>query len=273
MPSRKIITTLILCLAGIASVWLIEKSQPESFKKEILKNSISAVSNENTDTSTSTEWKRILISLDKKSQDYEDLTKNNDEIFDDTTLTAQMSRDFMSQYLILKKGGKEITQEDIDKITQNTLAGSQYNSLTGPVYIYKNIKIVPDTATSLRKYKNDINLSMKNRSLELKENPTFILSNSAKTNDPALAEKLDVMIKASKGFIGDGLAMEVPSSAVSAHLNIINSVSNIVASVEAMKTIYNDPVMAMMGLSQYNKYMVLFQQRLEELNSYLYSIK
>ncbi|KND47995.1 MAG: hypothetical protein AB201_00110 [Parcubacteria bacterium C7867-006] len=274
MPSRKIITTIIICLGAIVSIWLLNRASINITKQQATDNSISTYSYEDLENSTSTDWKKILTSLDKKTEDFQDLTKQNSFDYDETTLTAQMSKDFMSQYLLLKKGGRQLTADDIDKITSNIMSSPQYKQLSAPVYVTKNLKISPNNdISSLRNYRDQINLILKNRSLEIRDNPIMVLSSAAKTNNSALLDRLDVIINASNGFIQDFLNTNVPESAISVHLNLMNAVSALVVNTEAMKEIYNDPVRAMMGLSQYTSYTTNFQKRLAEMNSYLSKIK
>ncbi len=273
MPSRKVITTTILCLSAVVSIWLIQRT-PTGILKQTTKNTVSVVPFDENIENTNTDWKKLLVSIDKKPSPIEDLTKNNDSEFDDTTVTAQMSRDFMSQYLLLKKGGRELTQEDLNRISMNVISSPQYNKIDAPVYLTKNLHISQNNDIySLRKYRDSINLILKNRSLEIKNNPLMVLNASMKTNDSSLLDRLNIIVDASNGLIHDFLAVEVPSSAVNVHLSLMNSVSNIAITTESMKELYNDPVKAMIGLSQYNTYIASFQKSLTSINSYLAGIK
>ena len=80
--------------------------------------------------------------------------------------------------------------------------------------------------------------------------------------------RLDPIIEASKGFISDFLNMEVPNDAVGVHLDLLNSVSKFEADMEAMKQIYNDPIRAISGISQYNIDIIDFQNALNKINNY-----
>lgn len=276
MPNKKIITTLILCVGGIFSAWLIQRTPANTLKTTYSDSSISTYSYEENNNGTSTEWKKLLASVDSKNTEYEDLTSKNsdDSVFDDTTLTAQMSRDFMSQYLLLKKGGKSITKEDIEKITSSVMSNPVYNEIKAPAYLPKNLHISNNNKIeNLRKYKNTINLILKNRSSQIQTGPMDALNSSIKSGGSTTVEDMEILTKIGSAFIKDFLDTEVPSSAVAVHLNLMNAVSGIVVTTEALKANESDPARAMIGLSQYSYYINNFQKRLSEMNTYLSKIK
>ena len=268
MPSNKIYTVLVLAIGVIVSIWLLQRSS-ESISSA--KQSVSAVSTPKYQNviNTNTDWQKILVSVDPKNQIVtEDLTKNNQGAFDETTMTAQMSKDFFSQYLLLKQGGKALTTADINNITNNILSSPLYTN-KGAVYVSGNLHITSKIdIDTVKKYKDTLNLILKTRSSQIKDNPAFIVNSTTNSSGSNELPKLDYITKVGQGLISDLLAVEVPSDALEMHLGLINSVSNLVSDVDGMKQIYTDPVKSLSAVSQYNKDVILFQNSLNAINAY-----
>ena len=196
-------------------------------------------------------------------------SKNNGTAFDDTTLTTQMARDFMSQYLLLKKGGQAITEAEISQIANNVLSLPTYTKSEGAVYIALNLKITNNIDKStVSRYRDDVNWTLKTRSMQVKDGPVSILNEAMNTQNQATLDRLDGIISITEGLIQDLLAIEVPKDAVSVHLGLLNAVSNILASLEAMKLAFIDPVKSYAGTNQYNNNVINFQTALSDENDY-----
>ena len=173
MPSRKIVVAIILSLGSIISVWFVSKT-PQSISNTVSKTPALSVSDyREIEENQNSDWQKILISVDPEKSSLAKTSSGEEETdFDPTTLTAQMARDFFSQYLLLKKGGRAITPEDVDTIVQNTLALPNYTKGTGPIYTLANIKISQKTdLDSVKKYMADLNLIVKNRKINEKRKP------------------------------------------------------------------------------------------------------
>lgn len=270
MPSNKILTVFIVCLGIVTSIWLFQRV-PKAKSVVVKSTDKNTVETYKYIESTTTDWKNILTSIDPKTQNtVEDLTKKNESVFDETTLTARIARDSFSQYLLAVKNGKTIDSTEAEKIAKNTLSTPEYNKTSGPVYVAINLHIIQkNDADTLKKYKEAVNLSLKNRSSQIKDNPVTVLDDAIKTNNNTTLLKIDPVIVVGKGFVSDFLNMEVPSDAVTLHLAILNSLSNILFDVEAMRVVFDDPVRALNGISRYNKDLLNFQNSLININNFL----
>lgn len=261
---------MILCLAIVISSWLLLRQAPES-SAIASKSSVSSVkTNSNTAAATNGDWKKLLTTVSSANDTYLNLTQGNTETPDDTTLTAQMSRDFMSQYLLMKQGGRTLTQDDINTIVNNVLASPQYTKTTGAVYIASNLNVVDRSDTdTYKKYRNAFNLSLKNRSAQVSGDPITIMQTAVLNEDPSEMAKLDPIIAVNKAIIGDFLTMEVPKDAVTFHLAILNSFSNILANLQAMRISMDDPIRGLVESSSFNKNMQSFVTNLGNMNAFL----
>ena len=157
MPSKKTISVSIVCLGIIVSVWLFAKQPTEQGLVAKSENKGEVVPAIQIKEKTNDDWKKILTSIDQKNQKILDLTsKNKVNPQDDTTLTDQMSRDFLSQYLIAVKNGVDVTPEVAGQIAQKTLSLPEYKQ-SSVVYIIQNLKIVKKSdPVTVGKYKDKI---------------------------------------------------------------------------------------------------------------------
>jgi len=273
MPSNKIITALVLCVGIVTSIWLLQR-EPENVAA-IKNDSVTAVANQNDlKNEVGVDWKGTLESVGRSpAENPENIAAdNNSDSFEETTLTAQMSRDFFSQYLMLKKGGQPITPLEINKIVENTLSSPEYTKAVGAMYLTSNLRINQNSNTeNLIKYRDLLSKSLKDRlgEIQTKEDPMTILVTAVKKDDEKEIAKLDPIILAGKGIISDLLEMEVPKEAVIMHLSLLNASSNLLLNLEQMRVTLTDPIRSFAGANQYPQHMTEFQTALANLTAYL----
>lgn len=270
MPSSKTISILIVSLAAVFSVWIFADKQEVEKNKLAIKNKENVVVTPaiNIDGPENDDWKKILTTLDAKKEKVVDLTKTGANE-SDTTLTDQMSRDFMSQYFLAVKAGQTITPEIAKTIAQNTLSLPEYNAKS-VVYIRQNLKITQknDSAT-MQKYKQQINQSLQSIYYELKDNPFVVLINALKTENLEDLKKIDPIIAINKAQIKYLLGMEVPESAVDIHLKLLNVSSSILLDLESMRAGLEDPVKIFPAIAKYTEDSAQFKTVIESMNEFL----
>ncbi len=270
MPSKKIYIYIIICASAIISIWLLTRkvNTAEQAIAELRDNSVVVEKPEIIETND--DWKKILTKVSTSTRTFTDLTQKKS--FDATSLTAQMSKDFMSQYLMLKKGGREVSAEEMQKIVDNVLSVPQYTNSTGAVYVPLNLHITQKKdKETLNTYKITVNYILKTHSIQIKESPVTIVVSALQKESEVELSKLDPIILTAKSMITGLLSVEVPDDAVKIHLELINSVSNLEANIEAMKVALADPVKAMSGISSYNQNILNFTTALKNINLYFIS--
>jgi hypothetical protein len=78
-----------------------------------------------------------------------------------------------------------------------------------------------------------------------------LLSRAVKEKDPEIPAKLTLNANAFGAIVADSLALPVPKSALVVHLKLINALSRMQAVVQSFAKIYDDPVMSVVGVSEY----------------------
>lgn len=268
MPSNKIITIFIICIGIVISVWLFTRNPSSTNLKSNTPEKIVVKPSINIEKPLNDDWKKILVSVDTKNQKTVDLTKNKSTSEEDTTLTDQMSRDFMSQYLMAVKEGIDVTPEVASKIARSTLSMSTYQP-SSVVYIKENLKISPVSKSVLNKYKENINQAVMSVYYSVKDEPTSILISALQTENEAELKRLDPIITINKLTIKSLLAMEVPESAVKVHLELLNASSLILSDLESMRVAISDPVKVFSAVGSYTTNLGKFKASLANLDLYL----
>ena len=267
---NKIYVVLVLCIGIVTSVWLSQRKPEGAVLAKQNTNVVSVKSLIDVGENTNDDWKKILVNISPSNQKVVNLTANNaTSTFDETTLTAQMSRDFMAQYLAMKKGGKTLTTAEINQIANNVMSSPQYTRDTGPVYVSANLHINTKTdKETIKKYKEVLNLSLKNRSTQVGENPAVIINTAMSQQNDNILKRLDPVIVVGKSMVSDLLNMEIPANAVTMHLALLNAFSNILSNLEDMREISTDPVRAFAGMSKYSQHILELQTALRNVDVY-----
>ncbi len=270
MPSNKILTVIILCFGVVISIWLFAKKPAEISIVEQKPASLSAGTYKNVNENLNTDWKSILTNINPKDQVVTDLTKNNSPAFDETTLTAQMARDFFSRYLLIAKNGQTVTPDQANKIAQDTLTLPAYTETKGAVYLVTNLHVNPKTdRETAQKYSETLVKSFQNINSKTPIDSLLIVSTAMNANNPDELAKLDPMIADRKKIVSDLLNMEVPANAVTVHLALLNAYSNFLADLEALRVSFSDPIKGFAGIGQYEKNISDLKTALTNINTFI----
>jgi hypothetical protein len=271
MPSNKILTILIICMGVVISVWLFQRKPEKVLVKKENTPDLNSYIDINTEASDS--WKDILGSVTSngtKDSSIIDLTHKSSEVAspNDTTLTAQMAKDFFGRYLNTANGGS-VTATDANKIANDTLLSPSYSKISGAVYYAFNLHINQDLSqNSINEYKNSLIKSIAQRLQYEKDNPINLIGDAMQDNNPKILAKLVPMIAAREAIIADLLKMNIPSDAVSYHLALLNAYSNFNADLSGFKTIFDDPVKGIIAINQYQKDINSLKTALDNINIY-----
>ncbi len=265
--SNYVYAVLVICAGIVVSFWLFERNPDNS--RILEKAEVIATKTDQNDENISDDWKKIIVSTDT-NQTYTNLTKNNTKGYDDTTVTAQLSKDLFSQYLLAKQGGANLTQDQVNQIVNNIINTKYYSSRSGPTYIAQNLHLISqDNTDTIRHYKDTVNLILKTRSTEVHDNPLTVLSNALQNQKQSdVISRLDAIISIGNAGIKDLLAVSVPPSAVAVHLGLVNAFSNIISNLSDMRMIFSDPARSLSGMSQYTKNIQELNVALNNLNNY-----
>jgi hypothetical protein len=266
MPSNKIIITFILSFALIISTWLIFKTPVKPFKTQS-SNSVFANAYDQNQPGDD-DWKKLLTDINPNTTSAIPKTTDN-SISDDTTLTAQLSKDLFSRYLLaVNNGGQEMTSGTMQQITKDVLSLPQYTSVPGAVYLPINLKITQKTdKETILTYNNDIHKIFENRTVK-NVDALSIIELALNSGDENFLKQIDPLIIRDDALIKDLLSINIPKDAVDIHLAVINGYSNVLASLQSMRITFKDPAKSLAGVSQYPQNILNLQKAITDMNSY-----
>ncbi len=269
MPSNKTLTIFILCFGVVVSVWFINNKQKSLSKTTPTKKDGVVAEDPIAIKNTDYDWKKILTDSNKANSKVIDLTKTVNISEGDNTLTDQMSRDILSQYLIIAKNGQGLTPQMASKIVDNTLSLPDYKQ-NSVVYIKENLKIIKkDDPLTFDAYSQKINQALISVYYDVKVDPMAILVNGLQSDNEKELKKLDPLIVINKSTIKTLLEMEVPEAAIPMHLNLLNASSKILSNLEAIRSAVSDPVKVFSVVGDYTTNMQNFGKAVTTLNAFL----
>lgn len=270
MLSRKTLFILIICFGIVTSVYLFARNSNNI--PLLTGNSVAISTNPyiNLDGKTNNDWQKILTNVDPNQNTTTVLTTGGDpNVFDETSLTAQMSRDMFARYLLVANKPGGVTSDDATQIANAVLSTPEYTKTTSIVYTDINLHIVNTSKDSVKKYTEEMNQIITNYSSQVKVNPMDILLVASESEDEKELAKLDPIILVAKNLINSLIKINVPEDAVQAHLNLINSSSNILSDLEAARVTFTDPVRGIAGIGQYVEDLTNFQTATNDISAYL----
>ena len=249
MPSRKIFTVLIVCIALVVSVFIYQRYGKQN--ENVINGEITSESDrENIDLNY--DWKKVLTDTSSSSITWMKTTNTVEE----TTLTDQVAKDFFRQFLILKKNNGQVTESDALTIAKNALSSEELAKIKGAQYIESNLHITNTVNDqTVKAYYNSM-LEVANiwQSHPIAQEFT-ITKNAIASQKESELSKLDPIIADYKKIIVLLLNMTVPADAKQAHLELLNNTSNVLFSIEAMRSTFSDPIKGLLGMDRYEMYM------------------
>lgn len=266
MPSNKILFVLIICFGIIVSVYLVSRNTDSP--SLLTKNALSSNPYINIGSNTNNDWQKILTNINPGTGTTTVLT-NDEQSGDQTTLTAQVARDMFSRYLLIANKSGGVTTDDATQVANDVLSTPDYTSTAGVTYSSINLNVVDATAYNTKTYAEEMKRIITNRSSQIKNNPLDILTRATKKESADELAKLDPIILEARGFIKDIMNISVPRDVQQLHLDLLNSSSNVLSDLEAMRVSFSDPVRGISGIGQYTNHLTDFQNAIIRINKYI----
>jgi acyl-CoA synthetase (AMP-forming)/AMP-acid ligase II len=251
MPSKQVWTVFIICAGLIISVWIFDR------KTGVLTADLpTPFTPSSRPKIESADWQAILASTTEKNVTNVIAGKNGssgESYPGEGTLTDQIAKDFFSRYLDAPKDSNgSITSDQADQIAGDVLASGSYSTLSGVVYTLGNLKISTGSSSDVvQKYYRDMT-AVEKILLGINKSAFSIVDTAATNGDEAGLAELDSIIAAYRQAKDMMLSITAPADAAQIHLADINSVSQMLADVEAMRNTFSDPVKAFVAINQYN---------------------
>jgi hypothetical protein len=115
--------------------------------------------------------------------------------------------------------------------------------------------MIPDSDEALREYGNSVGISVGKANLNVQPSASAIelVHQALKTNDATPLKELEYYSTAYGATLESLLAIPVPLSLVSEHLQLLNSIAAMRSDVDAMRVVLDDPLFALAAISRFQK--------------------
>jgi hypothetical protein len=279
MPSKKIISILIICLGIVGAVWVLQENFG-SLPQTNAQNSLTSNSSYEAGSASSTaiNWQNILGNVQSTTTVVSGLDNTTDSSSDDT-LTSQLAKDFFGRYMLAQgqenQSGVDTTDgldtNTTDQIASDVLSSGSYTANQNVVYTVQNLNIQPksDKAT-VSKYVSIMVQNSDQMALNDKKNGSEvdIINNAILNQDQTEITKLDPIITSYQTLLSNMIKTPVPEDAKTLHLEFVNSISNVLSDLQAIRQTFIDPVKSLNALSSYQQDYINMGLAIQKLQSY-----
>ncbi len=212
----------------------------------------------------------LVKGVGDKTQESASGTAKNTKVLNNTD---KFGRELFSRYIELKQAGESDTPEGKDKIVQAML---QSGSLveTPKQDTLKSLILLGDSSSlpesQIKEYGNSVGKVFANYSIKSRNENFIIRDYLANTDETAFAE-LGRIITSYKNIRAGLLKVPVPSDIAQNHLDLINSINELIFIVEAYKKVETDPIATLQAVGMYQNTSDSFKNTLSSIRDYFLS--
>lgn len=183
------------------------------------------------------------------------------------TQTDKFGRELFAKYLELRQLG---LSTDADSKERLIAAMLQSGNLVETPKIYKPTDLIispTNTPAAIRNYGNVLSGVIINNSIKSR-NENIIMRDYVQQNDDTKLAELTPILNSYRKIAKGLISTSVPSDLKDLHLNILNSVSELIFIIESYQKIEADPVIALQGVGMYQETADKFRDALSSIRSY-----
>ncbi len=302
LKKNVVLITVVLVGIILAFIFYTQLQQGNTTKPSITANSaeIQRLVNEtvslDTDNDGLKDWEEVLLGTDPKNPDTDsDGTTDKDEVdqdrdpliagpddsvlssntsitndadpkTDDRTVTEDLAIELFTGYISLKKDGNlnTITSDSlITAIIDKTVRSADIRP-----YNTEDITIIEDPSEeAIHAY--DIQLTNILKPDQAMENDLVILRQVLETKNNNDLVAFDTSIKHYGKIVSKMLLLSVPTTISTEHVTAINALMRVIENIKSMKTVFIDPLEALIGVEEYTDNEFIFVQNLQTIGRYL----
>lgn len=163
------------------------------------------------------------------------------------TITEAMSVQFLQNVLQAKAGFGVQSNDEIVEATVSRVA----EVATDRLYTTRDITVVPTSPESIRNYANAIGQNLTDNNVDNYEDEITIIDRALKMQSEAELQKLLPLENMYRQMRDQALRTPVPQSLAKEHLDIVNVFNALHAGLRDVRSVYDDPVVALMRVKRY----------------------
>lgn len=275
IPSKKVLALILVSITLVTGAFIFaEYKNNETLQLEysadtsnnILLAQASGDSYKDTDGDGLKDWEETLWGTNPNVPDAESKKEKQSDVIKKAqklTATDKLARSFFSQYMNIKEVGLQNDKESQENLAKSLLVDTNFSQAPEP-YNQNDIKI--SSTVALRDYGNIVGNIFKNNSIQSR-NEVVILQEALTTENKDVLKELDPVLVSYKKFRTGLLSTPVPPQAVTAHLNLLNSLNKLIFIVELFSKTFTDPVMGVQGAALYQPTFQAMQESFGEMRT------
>jgi len=260
MPKFKKILVIgissLFTLGLILSAWSFIKKESVSVYSAGDKPFFLETSFNRTDNKTLASWEKDI------------LEKQNSAYLARGSVTESLAKETLEEYFKIKSNNLTLNEEEF---VQSLIAGitAENKDVEYKEYLISNLKISTKNNTDgLKSYGNEVGKLVKESFDPSLPNESVVLLQALRLERESELRKLDPVIENYNLLIKKLLEVEVPSEAVGFHLEMINTFSELSATIPLFKIYLEDPFSGFFALTNYMKVGQKMQNNLKDLDSF-----
>ncbi len=165
------------------------------------------------------------------------------------TVTDQMSIQLFQS--VLRAKGRGNVGPTPEQVVADTATLLQNTVIKDRLYDQTALTKVENTPEAIRVWGNALAISLTNRNVPGSEAELVILDRAIRSEDAQELEKLEPLIAMYKGLRDDAISTPVPQGFEKQHLDLINVYNAVYTTLDGMKLVFNDPVVALLRVKRY----------------------
>ena len=182
----------------------------------------------------------------------------------ETTQTAKIGRDLFASYLEAKRSGVPLNAETQKLIIQQAFANK---SIGVESKQYATADIATTADSDYKKYGNDLGQVFNAGATKNSVSEIEILNKALTEENPAEIAKLDPIIDGYGAILNKLAIVATPRELVGQHLELLNSVSRVLANIKSFRLMFEDPMVGLAGVSNYYKDIESFKASIGSIKS------
>lgn len=170
------------------------------------------------------------------------------------TLTDKAAKDLLGTYLSYKKAGVLDAKRKEELIT--TLVDSTEKSVHGTTYTVSDLTVSNDSPQAKKDYRKAIEQVFISRQTSIAiagEDALVIVARALESKRDSDRAKVIELVASLNDLVDGFVKVPVPPSALQAHLGMVNSYTSYAQSIEGLRVLEADPLLALVIVSNYSK--------------------
>lgn len=273
---HRVLITAVLATIAVSVVFVLNKKDNAPIAEEqnlaVVEQNADKINIKDSDNDGLADWEEALWHTDPQNPDSDgDGTNDGDEIKDNRdpasgepndilgtpdeimmaglNSTQKLSREFLVDYLNLKKAGEYNEQSAASLV--NSLVENGYKELdTDPKYTKTDFKIISSTGENIRNFANEFAFVFSSNAPDT-ENELIIFADWLERQEDSILEELDPIVEGYRKIVSESLTLALPESLSNDFVNLINSVNLLGDITQAFRKANTDIISSLPALSAY----------------------